>query len=807
LGGKVQSTELTRFTHGAPELQSIGKDTGNADALLEGGLEDGPTDRVVVEDKTYIFHYLNPGVWTVWHPLSLLPRGFVTVTLEGHKQDRALKNGELEFEFRHNGKVFRRFTVIGPEGPTFGIYIPRDNPLGDDGKPSPAFTEALGGLRHYVDSKAERIRTQLGTEPKVPTLYAAVTDCSGYGGKTAHMCGYGCRTADRDTMLAEYKILRMIGVNGIRGSPGFIRDMIHDREGLGPELSRAYLVHTIGYPIPMVGRADGRPPDVRPGNGCPSDPVNTAGIRDRVNTAVNTLLETVGELPVHEVWGLTVDEIGTVFDGAPEGKAHQGGCPHCRKAFREMIQADGRTLDDFGAKSWDDIRSTYGYWARSYWDVRREREAALKNARDSMANAQKAALNAGGTNLGGGDPDDEVVDQLDDVAGKKTERDHAQDLLDAKKSMEQLIWNPRAGQPNNDTQPIPLSEPGIRLLGYYSARFNNEAAARLFSPLRDALAAENRKKEQAIASGNLDAPEARQPWLYSYALRGNTFLMGGHSLDFFDFYRYADNGFMYETSNRDPRVWQWDSYLCDVGRSLNRHMGLRFGIYVKPHRGAPMQRALTAAARGVRLIFWYTYGPEWAKGDTWGARDWAVATVGRTANLLGQAEEVTYDSSWAMPVEVALVRPLTSKIFGNSANWENGKWIHAALTHAHIPVDALDEGLVLSEDLARYKVICVSGSHLRRDAAVKPVAALLARVHAHLDDERPLRLLDLSADEKAMLAEFTPLTAKPVLYVANIDESDLPGEDAAYVKTAARAAQEEEATVIPICAKWEEELK
>src|ERR1043165_5605369 len=88
------------------------------------------------------------------------------------------------------------------------------------------------------------------------------------------------------------------------------------------------------------------------------------------------------------------------------------------------------------------------------------------------------------------------------------------------------------------------------------------------------------------------------PHIYSFALRGNTFLMGGHSLDFFDFYRHADNAFVYETSNRDARVWQWDSYLCDVGRIVSQDQHIQFGIYIKPHRGAPIQRTLAAAARG-----------------------------------------------------------------------------------------------------------------------------------------------------------------------------------------------------------------
>lgn len=237
--------------------------------------------------------------------------------------------------------------------------------------------------------------------------------------------------------------------------------------------------------------------------------------------------------------------------------------------------------------------------------------------------------------------------------------------------------------------------------------------------MRDALEQENEKKRKALAEGRLDAPEAQQPWVYHYCLRGNTFLMGGHSLDFFDFYRYADNGFMYETSNRDPRIWQWDSYLCDVGRTLSEKMGKRFGIYVKPHRGAPVQRMLAAISRDCKLIYWYTYGPEWAKGDTFGGNLEILKVCSKAARLAGGAEDVIYDAAWAKPAEVAVVRPRTSEIFENNNSWENGKWVYTAIQHTHIPVDALDEGLLMSEDLSRYKVIYISGSHIRLDVAEK----------------------------------------------------------------------------------------
>jgi hypothetical protein len=148
-------------------------------------------------------------------------------------------------------------------------------------------------------------------------------------------------------------------------------------------------------------------------------------------------------------------------------------------------------------------------------------------------------------------------------------------------------------------------------------------------------------------------------------------------------------------------------------------MGHEFGIYVKPHRGAAIQRALSAVARGIRCLYWYTYGPDWAKGDTFGGNTNVMADVSRCARLIGEAEPVTWQGVWMKAPQIAVVRPRTAEFFGNNAQWEDGKWVYAALTHAHLSMDPLDEEFLLSEDLAAYKAIYITGSHIRRDVVPK----------------------------------------------------------------------------------------
>jgi len=715
LGGDVVRGELTAMKPDMPKagVQPFGEGEEEDDLLLEE--DKGPKDRIIVPGEAYDYHYLNPGMWGWPLPLSTFKRTrgrlFVTFTLTGHKTQGRITDAELELEFLYGKRSLKRFTVAGPDGPTFGVIIPFYR-LGKNGEPTPEFIEEARSLRQYVESKAKLLEAEPWAQRPVPKLYGFVTDCHGYRPGS----GYGCRTTDRETMLAEYGVLRLMGLNGLRGYPAFVGEMMRKKEGIAPHFSRVKFSHLMGYPIPTVHRADGRPPGRTPGDGCPYLEKNIEGIRERVKARVEQFMQASRELPVHEIWGLTVDEIGTVFDGAPEGKAHMGCCPHCREAFREMIRKDGRTPEDFGAKEWEPIRATYGYWAKTYWESERVLTEAYEKAKKEMEGEVWKGLDTEGE--GGGEAEG-IVDEL--KTGKKAgaKKDSAKELLEARQGLEALVWKSRILYVEPEDQKLGVSKEGWNLLVYYSRRFNCESAAQLFTPLKDALDAENEKKRQALARGETDTPEAKQPWVYSYALRGNTFLMGGHSLDFFNFYRHADNAFMYETSNRDGRVWQWDSYLCDVGRTLNLKMGKRFGVYVKPHRGAPVQRALSAIARGARVIYWYTYGPDWAKGDTFGGRIEVLKKIGWFARLVGQAEEVTYESHWAVPPQVIIVRPRTAEFFSGSASWEGGKWVYTALMHSHIPVDAFDEALLLSEDLSRYKVIVICGSHLRRDVGEK----------------------------------------------------------------------------------------
>jgi GTP-binding protein YchF len=84
--------------------------------------------------------------------------------------------------------------------------------------------------------------------------------------------------------------------------------------------------------------------------------------------------------------------------------------------------------------------------------------------------------------------------------------------------------------------------------------------------------------------------------------------------------------------------------------------------------------------------------------------------------------------------------------------------------------------------------------------------SLLEKAQALLADEKPLRLLDLTEDEERAARAFGFLTAKPLLYVCNIDEDCLAaGGNEHTARVAARAASDR-GEVVQVCAKLEAEL-
>ena len=91
------------------------------------------------------------------------------------------------------------------------------------------------------------------------------------------------------------------------------------------------------------------------------------------------------------------------------------------------------------------------------------------------------------------------------------------------------------------------------------------------------------------------------------------------------------------------------------------------------------------------------------------------------------------------------------------------------------------------------------------DGNAAEILPVFERLHDHLSDGHWARTFDVSSDNQALVDELFLLTDKPVLYVANVAEGDLPGENA-YVEDLRAIAEEEGTQVVTISAEAEAQI-
>ncbi len=131
--------------------------------------------------------------------------------------------------------------------------------------------------------------------------------------------------------------------------------------------------------------------------------------------------------------------------------------------------------------------------------------------------------------------------------------------------------------------------------------------------------------------------------------------------------------------------------------------------------------------------------------------------------------------------------------------------------HVSGRVDPREDIETINTELALADLAAVEKALLRAEKAAKAGGrealerkALLERVQAHLDTGAPVRTLALAATEREQLRELFLLTAKPVLYIANIAEDGFV--DNPLLDQVRGIAEREGAEMVPVCAAIEAEL-
>ncbi|MDR1157151.1 MAG: redox-regulated ATPase YchF [Oscillospiraceae bacterium] len=123
-------------------------------------------------------------------------------------------------------------------------------------------------------------------------------------------------------------------------------------------------------------------------------------------------------------------------------------------------------------------------------------------------------------------------------------------------------------------------------------------------------------------------------------------------------------------------------------------------------------------------------------------------------------------------------------------------------------IDIINMELILSDIELVGRRIDKAGKLAKGDRKYLAEAALFKRLSDHLDAGRSARsFVSEDEGERALTASVPLLSGKPVIYCANMDETGFVGRaDSLYLRAVEEIAAREGAQVLPICAKWEQDI-
>jgi len=136
---------------------------------------------------------------------------------------------------------------------------------------------------------------------------------------------------------------------------------------------------------------------------------------------------------------------------------------------------------------------------------------------------------------------------------------------------------------------------------------------------------------------------------------------------------------------------------------------------------------------------------------------------------------------------------------------------HSDIVHVEGKVDPLSDIEVINTELALADIESVEKAISKAvknsksgDKTAQFEKLTLEKVKAHLDEGKPVRSLELTREEKTIINRLFLLTAKPVLYIANINDEGY--EQNPYLEQVKKLAETEQAQVVALCAATESEL-
>lgn len=125
-------------------------------------------------------------------------------------------------------------------------------------------------------------------------------------------------------------------------------------------------------------------------------------------------------------------------------------------------------------------------------------------------------------------------------------------------------------------------------------------------------------------------------------------------------------------------------------------------------------------------------------------------------------------------------------------------------------IETINLELIFSDIEILERRIAKVTKQARMDKTLAKEETLLKNIREHLENGGMAKTYPLSEDEdeQSWFASYNLLTAKPVIYAANVSEEDLAndGADNPHVKNVRERAAEEQSEVFAICAQIEQEI-
>ena len=124
-------------------------------------------------------------------------------------------------------------------------------------------------------------------------------------------------------------------------------------------------------------------------------------------------------------------------------------------------------------------------------------------------------------------------------------------------------------------------------------------------------------------------------------------------------------------------------------------------------------------------------------------------------------------------------------------------------------IDTINLELIFSDLEILERRIAKATKVARNDKVVAQELAFMEKVKTHLENNEPANTMDIEdKDEKALLDSYNLLTAKPVIFAANVGEDELADDAASnpYVQSVREFATKQDSEVFVVCAQIEQEI-